>query len=85
MYFLKILFIYLFVYLLIERGEGRRKRERSMTQKHQLVASHIPTRNQSTTEACALIGNQTGDLSLCGTTPNQLSHAGQCGRPKLMA
>ena len=32
---------------------------------------------EPTTEACALSGNWTGDLSLCGTTPNQLSHSGK--------
>ena len=29
------------------------------------------------TQAYALTRNQTSDLSLCGTTPNQLSHTGQ--------
>ena len=30
-----------------------------------------------TTQACALTGNRTSNLSLGGTTFNQLSHAGQ--------
>ena len=31
------------------------------------------------TQACALTGNGTGDLSLCTTRPNQLSHISQGG------
>ena len=32
---------------------------------------------EPTTQACALTGSRTGDLSLCRKMPNQLSHTGQ--------
>ena len=59
--------IYFIVFtLFLERGEGREKeREKNIDQ--------LP----ATTQACALTGNRTGDLSLCRTKLNQLSHAGQ--------
>ena len=38
-----------------------------------------------TTQACALTGNQTGDLLLCGAMPNPLSHTGQGSLPVLTA
>ena len=59
--------------LLLESGEGRekgRKRNISVKDKHQL-------RIHPATQACALTGNWTSDLLLCGTMLNQLSHTGQ--------
>ena len=53
------------------RGWGR---ERNI---NGLPLTHIPTRERPATQACARTGNRTGTLSLCETTPNQLSHTGQ--------
>ena len=36
-----------------------------------------PTGDQIFNQACGLTGNWTGDLLVCGTTSNQLSHTGQ--------
>ena len=56
--FLKILFIFR------ERGkEGEREGE-----KHQLVASQMHPGTEPATQACALTGNQHGDLLVCETT-----------------
>ena len=40
-----------------------------------LVCPQMGTR--PTTQACALTGNPTGDILLCGMTLNQLSHTSQ--------
>ena len=62
-----------FIYLLLERGEGREKeRERN--------ASTLLD-DQIYDDACALTRDGTGDLSLCRTVPNRLSHAGQGSFP----
>ena len=44
-----------------------------------LPLAHSPTgtRTRPTIQACALTGNQTGSLSLCGMMPNQFCHIGQ--------
>ena len=47
---------------------------------HCLPLTNAPTEDQLTTQACALTGNQTSDLLLCGMTPNQMSCTGQCPR-----
>ena len=74
-------FIYLFIYLFLERGEGReeeKERNVDVREKHGSVASRThPAGTEPAPQANALTGNQTGDLSLCGTTPNPLSHSGQ--------
>ena len=36
-----------------------------------------PTRTEPQTQACALTGNQTGDLWLCGMVASRLNHTGQ--------
>ena len=74
-------FIYLFIYLFLERGEGReeeKERKVDVREKHGSVVSrtHL-TGTEPAPQANALTGNQTGDLLLCGTTPNPLSHSGQ--------
>ena len=51
--------------------EKERDRNMDVREAHQSVAS------EPATQACALTGNQTGDISLCRTIPNQLSHTGQ--------
>ena len=72
-------FFFLFLFLIFRerRREGKREGE-----KHQckietsigcvLYVSWLGA--ELTTQACALTRNRTGDLSLCGTTTNQLSH-----------
>ena len=60
-FFKKILFIF-------------RKREKE-GEDHQPVASCIPQPGMwPATQACALTGNGTRDLLLCGATPSPLSH-----------
>ena len=74
------------IYLFLERGEGREKEQEGNTdvrEKHLLVVSCMyplprpPAGSKSATQACALTGNQTSNIFLFGTTPNQLSHTGQ--------
>ena len=67
LYFLKILFIFI----------GREKEREG--EKHQLVAPHtcLHPRTEPETQTCALTGNRSGNLKLCGMTPNQMSHTGQ--------
>ena len=66
-----------FLSLFLERGEGR-ERTTDVREKHQLVAScKQPDLDEPTTQARALTGNQTSDLSLCRMTPNHVSHTGQ--------
>ena len=72
------------IYLFLNRGEGREKeRERNVSllcERETSICfclSYVPHWTEPTTQACTLAGNQTGDLRLCGPTPNQLSHAGQ--------
>ena len=49
---------------------------------NQLPLAHATTGNQAIIQTCALTRNWTGDLLLCGTTANKLSHAIQ-GRTKI--
>ena len=73
-YFLKILFIYLF----LERGERREKlRERNI---NLLPLAQPPLGTWPATQACALTGNQTGDLSVHRLVLNTLSHMSQGSR-----
>ena len=66
-------------YFFLERREGREKergRNTNVKEKHSL--SYVPSLGtEPAAEACALTENGTSDLSLCGTTPNQLSLTGQ--------
>ena len=62
-------------YLFLERGDGREKeRERNTDW---LPVAHPKQGPWFTAQACALTGNQTGDLSVYGTMPNPLSHISQ--------
>ena len=57
-----------YVFIFRERGEGREKeRERDIDGAEKLIGCllHAPT---PATQACALTGNLSGDLSLCRTT-----------------
>ena len=66
-----------FIYLFLERGEGREKeRERNIIV--WLPLKHPPLGTWPATQACALTGNQTGD-PLIRSSPllSPLSHASQ--------
>ena len=63
-----------------ERNGGReRQRETSMYERkiHQLPLAHPNLGTWPTTQVCALAGNQTGDLSVCGMMANPLNHTSQ--------
>lgn len=63
----------LFIYF---GGGGKRQRETLIG----CLLHTPPHRGEHTTQAGALSGNRTGDLSLCRMTPDSLSHAGQGDR-----
>ena len=71
-----------FIYLFLERGEGREKeRERNVhvREKHYLVA-YLACPQLGTwpaTQACALNGNRTCDLLVHKSALNPLSHTSQ--------
>ena len=71
-----IFFIFFrFIYVFLERGEGKEKvRKRNIDQ---LPLTHPQPETWSATQACALIRNLTGDLWICRMTPNPLSHISQ--------
>ena len=58
-----------------KRGRGTATCKRSIDR---LPLTHPQLGTWPTTQACALTGNRTGDLSLCRMTLNPLNHAGQC-------
>ena len=62
------------LYLLIFRETGREREKEG--EKQQSVASLHTLGTEPTTRAGALTRNGTDNLSLCGTTPKQLSHTG---------
>ena len=78
-----LFFFFFFKILFLERGEGRER-----GQKHQFI--HVcercidqlllirpQMRTWPTTQACALIGNQTSDLLVCRPALKPLSHTSQ--------
>ena len=70
--FLKILFIY----LLLDRGEGKEKeRERNINVWLPLMS--LPLGTRPATQACALTGNGSKDLSVCRPALSPLSHISQ--------
>ena len=74
--------VFTYVYLFLDRGEGREKGNETnsnVREKHQcVVTSHTPpTRHLAATRACALTGNPTGHLLVCGMMLNPLSHTSQ--------
>ena len=77
-----LVFIFLkeFVYLFLRDGgregerEGRSINVRKSSIGCLLYAPHPGTK--PATQACALTGNRTGNLLLCGVTSNQVSHTG---------
>ena len=70
------LFFLIFIYLFLEKGEGREKGE---GEKHQcVVASRTPLLGTwPTTQACALTRNQTSDPLVCRPALNPLSRTSQ--------
>ena len=70
-------YIFLKDFIFFQRQEkGRqRSREESMCERISIVDSYThPNKGLSSTQACALTGNQTDGLSLCRPPANQLSH-----------
>ena len=64
-----------FIYLFLERGEGREKeRERNI---NVWVPFATPTGTWPATQACSLTGNQTSDLLVHRPALNPLSHTSQ--------
>ena len=76
----RYLFIYLFtyfkdfIYLFLERGEGREGKHQCKINIDQLLPQ---PGTEPATQACALTRNPTGNLSLCETMPSRLSHTSQ--------
>ena len=70
-FFFKILFIY----LVLERGQGRKTGRKTQIS---CLLHTTPPGTEPTTQARALTGNRTDSPLLCGMTPNQLSHTSQC-------
>ena len=65
-----------FIYFVLERGEGKEKeRERNITAWLPLMRPLLG--DWPATQACALTGNRTIDLSVCGKMPNPLRHTSQ--------
>ena len=79
MYFGNLLFLIFlkdFIYLFLERGEGREKeRERIINVWLSLTCPLLGTWPE--TQACALTGNRTGDLPVCRPALNSLSCTSQ--------
>ena len=65
-----------FIYLFLERGEGREK-ERERNVDVWLLLMHSPLETWPTTQARARIGNRTGNLLVCRPALNPLSYTGQ--------
>ena len=66
------------MYFQREGNGGIKRRETWMCERYidWLSLSCPQPGTQPVTQACALTGNQTSDLSVCGRMPNQLSHTG---------
>ena len=68
------IFLFLRFYLFLERRERREKERETdidVREKHGSVASRMPqTETEPVTQACALTGDGTSDLSLCRTMSN---------------
>ena len=74
---LKKIIIYIYIY---REGKGGRKRGRETSMWETPIGCLLFTPwlgTESATQACALTGNWTFNLLLCGMTPNQLSHTNQ--------
>ena len=80
--------IYLFFFYWLQRGKRGQKRGRETSTWERNIdgipLAHAPTGHRTVTQARALIGNQTWELSIGGMMPNQLSHTGQ-GRTLILS
>ena len=65
-----------FIYLFLERREGREKKRERNINVWSVASRTPPTGDQPATQACAPTGNQTSDLSVCRSVLNLLSHTG---------
>ena len=76
-----LIYFFNFIYLILKRGGGsEREGEKHWCERETSISclSFVPQPwTKSTTQACALTGNRTGDLSGHGTMLNQLSHTVQ--------
>ena len=68
--------IYVFIYLFLERGEGREKEKRNIDGLP-LATPISPMGTWLTTQACAMTGNQAGDLLFHSPALSPLSHTSQ--------
>ena len=66
-----------FIYLFLERGEGREKEREKNIDADQLPLIYPQPGTWPTTQACALTGNRTSDLSVCRPVLNPVSHTSQ--------
>ena len=64
------------LFIFRERGGQRREKEREKNIDGCFSCMTQPEARPAT-QACAMTGNQTGNLLLCWTTASQLSHTGQ--------
>ena len=71
-----VFFIKDFIYLFLERGEGRDK-ERAKNISVWLPLTHPPLGTWPTIQACALTGNQTGNPLVRNPAIHPLSHTSQ--------
>ena len=78
---LQAIFNFLLLFIFRRRGrEGKREGEKHQYEREMSIgclSRAFQPGTEPATQACALTGNQTWDLSLCGMTPNQLSHTSQ--------
>ena len=69
-----------FFFFFKREGKGERKGKKHQCERETLIGclSHVPQpATELTSQASALTGNQTSDLSLCGTTSNYQNSSGQ--------
>ena len=69
-----------FFFFFKREGKGGRKGKKHQCERETLIGclSHVPQpATELTSQASALTGNQTSDLSLCGTTSNYQNSSGQ--------
>ena len=81
-------FLNIYFILFLEREGGREKAGEKHPCEREISIDCLPSvpwpGTEPATQAHALTGNQTGELSLCGTMPNQLSHTSQSNKWLLM-
>ena len=77
LYFYRILFFKDFIYLFLERGEGKEKERERSTHVWLPLPHTPPLRTWPTTQACAPTGNWTSDPLVCRPALNPLSHTSQ--------